>query len=260
MPRERGERRERRVGSFFSRLLRAVLRPGRAVRRLTPRRAYRLWSETYDAQPDNVVLALEDDLFGELSAPSPIEGGIVVDVGCGTGRHWGKLFSRRPRLLNGVDSSPEMLARLRERYPDATLHVRAGPRLDAFSDESADVIVSTLMLGHVRAVADELREWTRVLRPGGEIVMTDFHPVAALAGQKRTFRHGDRTFEVEHHVHTVEALRSLFGALNLQVMGFGERMFDPGALRGARFSSSRDRPRTPSGTPVIVGFRLRKGA
>jgi ubiquinone/menaquinone biosynthesis C-methylase UbiE len=230
---------ERRVGALYRRL-RALLRPRRAVPRLTPREAYRLWSETYDLQPDNVVLALEDDLFAALAGPAPVEGGVVVDVGCGTGRHWAALLSRGPRLLQGVDSSPEMLARLRARYPGATLHLRAGARLDALADASADVVVSTLMLGHVRAFADELREWTRILRTGGEIVMTDFHPAASLAGQKRTVRHGERTFEVEHHVHTVDALRSLLPRLDLQELSFGERIF--------------------AGTPVVVGFRLRKGA
>jgi ubiquinone/menaquinone biosynthesis C-methylase UbiE len=248
--------REQRFGSLVRRLLRALLHRSRAVRRLTPRQAYRRWSETYDAQPDNVVLALEADLFASLIDLVPVEGGVVIDVGCGTGRHWDLLFSRGPGLLHGIDSSPEMLARLRARYPGAMLHMRADARLDAFSDASADVVVSTLMLGHVRAVADELREWTRVLRVGGAIVLTDFHPAASLAGQKRTFRHGNRSFEVEHHVHTVEALRSLFDALGLQVVTFGERMFDP----GAPLSSLPGRLRATPGTPLIVGFRLRKRA
>src|ERR1700735_2305308 len=97
--------RVRQVGALGRRLLRAVLRRG-SIPRLPPRDAYRLWSTTYDAQPDNVVLALEGDLFAELSAPAPVEGGVVVDIGCGTGRHWARLFARRPRFLRGVDSSP----------------------------------------------------------------------------------------------------------------------------------------------------------
>ena len=234
--------------------------PRRAVPRLTPRDAYRLWSETYDAQADNVLLPLEADLFVGLAAQAPIEGGVVADVGCGTGRHWGWLLARRPRLLQGVDSSPEMLSRLRARHPGATLHLRAGTRLDAFADASVDVVVSTLMLGHVRAVDEELREWARVLRSGGEIVVTDFHPDAFRAGMRRTFGHGGRTFEVEHHVHAVSALRSLFDALDLHVVGWGERMFDPRApANAARARSSRPR-HAASATPVVIGFRLRKGA
>jgi len=233
--------------------------PRRGVPRLTPCDAYRLWSETYDAQAENVLLLLEADLFAGLAAQAPVEGGVVADVGCGTGRHWGWLLARRPRLLHGVDSSPEMLSRLRARHPGATLHLRAGMRLDAFADASVDVVVSTLMLGHVRAVDEELREWTRVLRSGGEIVVTDFHPDAFRAGMRRTFRHEGRTFEVEHHAHAVSALRALFDALDLQVMGLGERTFDPSAPANAALARSPHARHAASSTPVVVGFRLRKG-
>jgi ubiquinone/menaquinone biosynthesis C-methylase UbiE len=212
----------------------------RGVRRLAPQDAYRLWSESYDAQPDNVVLALEQEIYNGLLSDELVTDQVVVDIGCGTGRHWGHLLARRPRVLHGVDSSPEMLARLRARYPGATLHLRTGKRLDEFSDTSVDLVVSTLMLGHVREVEDELREWARLLRPGGEIIVTDFHPEALRAGAKRTFIHWGATFEVESHVHTVEALQSLFGSLDLDIVRFQEKTYGQPAQ------------------PLVLGFRLRR--
>jgi ubiquinone/menaquinone biosynthesis C-methylase UbiE len=196
---------------------------GRGSRRLAPEDAYRLWSETYDAQPENVVLAIEQELFDVLLSEVSLAGKAVVDIGCGTGRHWSELRARGPRLLYGVDSSPEMLDRLRARHPDATVFHRTGKTMPEIADGSIDVIVSTLMLAHVRDVDGELSEWGRILAPSGEVVLTDFHPEAERAGAKRTFRHRDATFEVESHGRPVEELRTRMRSHGLRIARIHER-------------------------------------
>ncbi len=225
-------------GLPFLRRLRRLLPFHRAVRRLSPRDAYRLWSETYGAQPDHPVLVLESEIWGHLLSKADVVDKVVIDIGVGTGRHWSELVSYGPRHLHGVDISREMLERLRARFPEAALYERTGTRLDAFSDASVDLIVSSLMLGHVRQVGDELREWTRILRNGGEILYTDFHPEALRAGAKRTFGYRGRTFEVESYCRAVHELQSLFDSLDLETTGFQERAH--------------------LGTPLVLGFRLRK--
>ena len=67
---------------------RIVKRKRGALRLVPPAEGYNQWAPTYDTQPDNAVLALESRLFSELLARIPIEGKIVADIGCGTGRHW----------------------------------------------------------------------------------------------------------------------------------------------------------------------------
>ncbi len=245
------------AGALWRRL-RLAMPFRRTARRLATKDAYRLWSESYDAQPDNVVLALELEIFSGLLADAPLADQVVVDMGCGTGRHWGELLSGQPRLLHGVDSSPEMLGQLRKRYPDATLHLRDGRTIESFPDGSVDLVVSTLMLGHVREVADELREWTRLLRTGGGIVATDFHPEACRAGMKRTFTHAGATFEVENHPHTLELLRSLFRSMNLGIERFEERAIDAAVRAGFERQDHAEAYRRGIGTPLVFGFRLRK--
>jgi ubiquinone/menaquinone biosynthesis C-methylase UbiE len=207
-------------------------------RHLSPRDAYRLWSETYGLELEHPVFALESEIWGELLSKAAVAGKTVMDIGVGTGRHWNELVSLGPRDVYGVDISREMLDRLRARFPDATVYERTGTRLDAFSDASVDLIASSLMLGHVREVGDELREWTRILRDGGEIVYTDFHPEALEAGARRTFGYRGRIFEVESHCHAVPRLRALFASLHWEIEGFQERSY--------------------RGTPLVLGFRLRK--
>lgn len=232
----------RRMKGLARRALERFVRATIRTRRLDSRAAYRLWSRTYDAQPRNPVLAVEREIFDNLLAEASIAGKDVVDVGCGTGRHWEQLFSRQPRTLHGVDSSPEMLARLAARHPRASLHRRDTKQLIEFGDASFDCVVSTLMLGHVRDAEAELREWTRLLKPGGEVIYTDFHPDALRKGAKRVFRHGLRTFEVESYTHDLGALRSTFRSLRLEPVRFEQRTAGPEAQL------------------LVFGFRLRKAA
>jgi len=230
----------------------------RPVRRLGSQEAYRLWSETYDVEPDNVILILEEELFVELLARAQLTGKVVLDVGCGTGRHWRRLLTSRPSHLHGVDSSPEMLEKLRARHPDASLHLRTGLRLTDFEDGSVDVVVSTLMLGYAPSLEDELREWTRVLRDGGEIVFTDVHPDAMKAGLKRAFTHGDETVEIEHGIVTAEALQAACGALDLQILHRQDRALrvTVGAVHGRHEQAAAYRRH--AGTRMVQGFHLRK--
>jgi ubiquinone/menaquinone biosynthesis C-methylase UbiE len=229
------------------------------VRRLTPEQAYGLWAATYESQDDNLILALEADVFRTLLAEVSLADKRVGDVGCGTGRHWEEMLSRKPLALEGVDSSPEMLERLRRRHPAAVLHRRSGPELDAWGDASLDVIVSTLMLGHARDAARELREWRRVLRPGGEILVTEFHPSAARAGMKRTFDHGGRTFEVEHRLGSLPALHDLLRSLGFGVLRFEERALDERTRPFFERRGYMEGYTKGFGTPLVLGFRLRAG-
>jgi ubiquinone/menaquinone biosynthesis C-methylase UbiE len=178
-------------------------------RRLSPLEGYNRWAATYDAPRDNVVFALEAPLFSEMLALVQIEGNKVVDMGCGTGRHWEEILLRTPAAITGVDPSPKMLERLRARYPDARTICSTGEDVPEISDASCQLIVSTLALAHIPVAARALNEWARILCRGGSILITDFHPGAIRAGMKRTFESEDGTFEIEHHATDLETLRGV---------------------------------------------------
>src|SRR5439155_10052935 len=110
---------------------------------------YDRWAATYDAQSDNVVFALESPLFSELLGRALIEGKAALDIGCGTGRHWSEILSRKPAELCGVDPSPGMLEQLKLHYPDARTFCTQGDHLSQIADASFDFIISTLALAHI---------------------------------------------------------------------------------------------------------------
>jgi ubiquinone/menaquinone biosynthesis C-methylase UbiE len=62
-----------------------------------------------------------------------------------------------------------------------------------FEDESFDLVVCALVLCHFADFKPVVAEFARVLRPGGHLLVTDFHPDIVSAGARTSFnREGER--------------------------------------------------------------------
>ncbi|MCL1872259.1 MAG: methyltransferase domain-containing protein [Promicromonosporaceae bacterium] len=98
----------------------------------------------------------------------------VLDAGTGTGLVLRALRSRDPLLrLAGVDLSPGMLGVARSHLPDVEL-VEGDATSLPFADASFDVVTCATAL-HLFPDGDAaLRDWLRVLRPGGRVVTATF--------------------------------------------------------------------------------------
>jgi len=114
--------------------------------------------------------------------------GVVIDVGCGTGRALPVLRQAVGRYgtVIAVDLTPEMLrqARLKGRAAHATL-ILADARHLPFAGASADAVFAAGLIMHLPDTEAGLRQLARITRPGGLLIL--FHPSgrAALAA-----RHG----------------------------------------------------------------------
>ncbi|HEV2354277.1 MAG TPA: class I SAM-dependent methyltransferase, partial [Puia sp.] len=205
--------------------LNRYLRPGREPES-DPAGAYDIWSASYDNQPDNLILSLDQSLCHELLGPLTLAGKTIVDVGCGTGRHWASLAGQLPARLVGYDVSRGMLDRLRFKFPAAEVHLLSGATLPGRDDASCDLVLSTLTLAHLPDLPAALAEWHRVLRPGGHMLITDYHPTALSKGGQRTFRDGGRLIAVRSHVYPVSQVLSIAGRLGLVCVRFMERKVD----------------------------------
>jgi len=108
---------------------------------------------------------LVDSLIRQLPLPCcPI----IVDVGCGTGATAAQL--RQYGMVIGVDISPLALSWSRQRGLDNLL-LSAAERLP-IAHESVDVIVATDILEHLEDDIAVLKEFYRVLKPSGYVVVT----------------------------------------------------------------------------------------
>ena len=123
----------------------------------------------------------------------PNRGGAVLDFGCGVGRLT-QALARRFQSCVGVDISQEMItqANTLNHYGHCRYVVSATPQLP-FADESFSLLYSNIVLQHVpRSYAvNYLREFTRVLAPGGVMVfgVQDRFATPDLASSLTRLRH-----------------------------------------------------------------------
>lgn len=141
---------------------------GVEARPITTREGYDRWAPFYD-EPGNQLLDIEQPIVHEILDSLPV--GVALDAACGTGRHSAYLASLGHEVI-GVDTSPEMLARAREKVPDGAFH-EADLHDVPLADDSVDLVVCAIALSHVANLDQALAELVRVLRPDGHLVLSD---------------------------------------------------------------------------------------
>ncbi|HTM47835.1 MAG TPA: class I SAM-dependent methyltransferase [Bryobacteraceae bacterium] len=160
--------------------------------RLPPLEAYRLWSQTWEGERSPVV-ALES----RWVAPwlTGLRGKLVLDLGCGAGRWLAHAQSLGARVY-GADPCRQMLLEAAKKPGLPGRLVEGGVPLSPFAPGCADMVLCALVLGHVNSLDSAVMELARLVRPGGRLIVTDFHPQAIERGWRRTFRSGGHLYEV----------------------------------------------------------------
>jgi ubiquinone/menaquinone biosynthesis C-methylase UbiE len=188
--------------------------------------AYDIWAGNYDAQPGNLMLDLDELVFGRLLNNIDIKNKAVADIGCGTGRHWAKILKKEPASLSGFDVSPGMLKKLGEKFPTASTHVIIDNLFSEVDDQTFDVILSTLTVAHIENIEEALEVWCRITKEKGEIIITDFHPDALAFGGKRTFKHQNKHIAVQNFVHHIDTIKAILLKHNFHVVAEEEMRVD----------------------------------
>lgn len=111
-----------------------------------------------------------------LLVPFAVKGRSLLDVGCASG-YYSTRFAQRGGEATGIDVAESSLQLARERaerdgVTERCRFVRGDLRDLPVADGSCDVVLATEVLEHVREQRDALSELTRVLRPGGTLVVS----------------------------------------------------------------------------------------
>jgi SAM-dependent methyltransferase len=111
-----------------------------------------------------------------LAMLGEVRGKNVLDLGCGEGGYAREL-AKRGATVTGVDGSARLVDIARSRStPDLRyLHANANA-LDAIDASAFDLVVASMSLMDVEDYEGAIRETHRVLRAGGELVMSITHP------------------------------------------------------------------------------------
>jgi malonyl-CoA O-methyltransferase len=108
-----------------------------------------------------------EEMIAGLSANPELKN--LIDLGCGTGYHWGHLQAQFPSAqVTGVDLSPAMLAYAATEYPEG--HWLCGDAEDLpLEDHSQELIFSNFALQWCSDLPRLCGELLRVLKPGGQL-------------------------------------------------------------------------------------------
>lgn len=221
--------------------------------------AYDLWAATYDQQPGNLMLYLDEIIVSSLISKMQLKDKDIADIGCGTGRHWPALYKQEPASITGFDVSRGMLSRLKEKFPAANTRLVSGNIIPT-DGIAFDCIISTLTIAHIEDLAAAITSWGALLKPGGDLLITDFHPSILAQGGKRSFRHHSRTLSVKNYVHPVGVIADHLQRNNMELVEKKERLIDESVKPFYEAQESIHVYNRYKGMPVIYGLLAKKNA
>jgi ubiquinone/menaquinone biosynthesis C-methylase UbiE len=220
--------------------------------------AYDIWSAFYDNQPDNLMLYLDGLLFTDLLKKVVLYNKEVVDFGCGTGRHWKTIMARKPRRLLGLDVSAGMLRQLQVKFPKAELGMISDNSLSFIPDGSIDIIISTLTIAHIADCSNLIKSWSRILKPGGDILLTDFHPDVLANGGKRDFHVSGQRIRIKNYVHSIKEIQDLVSINGLSSERLLERQINEDIKHFYVKQNALSVYKKYEGQPIIYGIHIKK--
>jgi len=143
----------------------------------------------------------------------------VLDVGCGTG-HTALTFAPHVAQVIAVDFTAGMLEQGRQLAADRALNnieFRLGDAENLnFADHEFDLVVSRYSAHHWPHPQNALREFWRVLRPGGQFILSDVVSFADFTAD--TFLQAIELLRDTSHVrdHTVEQWLQMLATVGFQ--------------------------------------------
>jgi SAM-dependent methyltransferase len=124
----------------------------------------------YQLQPDRLAddTAAWSSVWADALPPAPAE---VLDVGTGSGQVASVLTGLGHRVT-GIDLSPGMLEQARRAYESVDFRLGDAVEPD-FPDGSFDAVTGRYVMWTLREPALAVKNWIRLLRPGGTIAVVD---------------------------------------------------------------------------------------
>lgn len=160
----------------------------------------------------------------------------VLDVATGTGLVLRSILDRQliPNLV-GIDLSPGMLAVAKRELPSATFHMADAAALP-LPDASVDLVTCVTALHIIPDTAAAIREWRRVLKPGGRAVTATF-------GESDRGTRSRHPYPVDHaSFASPEALAQTVAPLGFRITRHEIRHHGPDRLLIAELAPKEETP------------------
>jgi SAM-dependent methyltransferase len=174
-------------------------------------RAYERWAPAYPPIAHNPLMRVEQEAM--VDEWPDVLARRVLDLACGSGRYSRMLSDSGAAQVVSLDFCIPML-----RQVSAPQRVCASMMRLPFQANTFDAVVSGLAIGHATTVGAWMAEVARVLRAGGTLLYSDFHPEAARAGLTRSFKDKNNvSCTVPHQLYPVDTQLEAAAAAGLKV-------------------------------------------
>ena len=140
------------------------------------------WNNSHIAAEDFVKGRYVEEAFAELNASIRPESSKILEAGCGTGRLCALLARARPTCeVVGLDISEASIGlarKLKSALALPNVHFEQGDLFSlSYPDDSFDTVFNEGVIHHFKedgnpSSSDALREMIRVLKPGGQLIVT----------------------------------------------------------------------------------------
>ncbi|HAG1880147.1 TPA: class I SAM-dependent methyltransferase [Salmonella enterica] len=187
---------------------------------------YDMWSYNYTNEPFNPLMESEHHIL-KSKLQSYCLNRTVIDAACGCGRVSKLCIEYGAKKILAFDYSKLMVEKCKKMNSSSKLTVIQGNLLSIpLADNSFDIFISSLAIGHVHDLFTALSEAKRVITNGGDIIISDFHPVRALCGFSRGFIKNNTHIKLEHFIHDVSNWIHCCNKLNLKLVDIQEGFID----------------------------------
>jgi 2-polyprenyl-3-methyl-5-hydroxy-6-metoxy-1,4-benzoquinol methylase len=162
--------------------------------------------EIYNPTEQRRIASALREAILELSTTTPASR--VLDFGCGIGNLTAHLLELGT-LVVASDVSSKSLNALKAKYPNSKLLETAelnGVDLSQFPDDSFDMVATYSVLHHVPDYLAAVREFVRVVRPGGVIYIDHEVPPVFWARQDDAYAKYKAAFEAAYGPSIVDRL------------------------------------------------------
>lgn len=149
-----------------------------------------MYNELIDHKPHNAYY----DRPNTLQLLGDVKGKSILDAACGPGKY-AEILMANGAIVKGFDISPKMIALAKSRNADKGeffVHDLSN-RLDMFENASFDSILCALALHYIEDWTLTIREFHRVLKNNGSVVISMEHPFFEY-----NFFRSEKYFEIEN--------------------------------------------------------------
>jgi malonyl-CoA O-methyltransferase len=214
------------------------------------RAAYDRWAPDYPPFAHNPLMRAEQSAM--LEQWPQVASRRTLDLACGSGRYAELLAESGAADVIALDFSAAML-----RQVAVANRVRACMMHLPFAGSLFDAVISGLAVGHAIGIHQWMAEIARVLTRSGVLLYSDFHPEAARAGLRRSFKDKDgRSCTVPHRCFSVASHTEAAAAAKLTIETVRELRV--GVELTEVFPGSDEFYRRWHGLPIVLVIRARK--